>query len=169
MKQETKTHLLRKGWTEQEFQKAETMIEQSTEYDKHFSKIVFGSALVVIIFAHILVAVVLIPFLIALSKGIVYAIVILLAAMMGFVYNFLIMDIAHIEKKHRLFASIIIPLIAFATMITMVAVSNRFLTELDVTSTPHNPLVIGIIFAVVFILPFIIDRTIIKRSAPYTN
>ena len=158
MKPETKHTLLRKGWTPEEYQKAETMIERSTEYDKLFSKIVFGSALVVIIFAHILVAVVLIPFLIALTKGVVYAVVILLAAMMGFVYNFLIMDIGHIEKKHRLFASIIIPVLAFATMIVMVLMSNSFVKELQVQSTPYNPWIIGIIFGVVFIFPYAIDR-----------
>tara|TARA_Y100000310_G_scaffold268334_1_gene280860 strand:- start:115 stop:591 length:477 start_codon:yes stop_codon:yes gene_type:complete len=145
------------GWSETEIKHTQSELEKVASHDVHFSKIVFWSALVVIIFANLIVSLVLIPFLIALQEWFLYLIIAILAATVGFLYNFLIMDIGHLEKKHHLAAGIIIPIIALVNMIIMVLVANKFIADLNVDNV-HSPWLVAVVFAVAFILPYIVDK-----------
>ena len=158
MERQRKQELLQKGWEEEELQKARQILEQATDHDLFFSKIVFWSALVVIIFANLLVSLLLIPFLIALSSGVLYGIVVVLALTIGFLYNFLITDIGLLEKKHHRAAGIIISFIAMANVVVMVLVSNKFIESLKLNNSPHNPWIVAAVFGGAFILPYVVDR-----------
>ena len=157
-----KIELKEKGWSDEEIKKAQTILEKSEKYDVFFSKIVFWSALLVTIFANVLVSLILIPFLIVLNQWVLYYLIILLGGTIGFLYNFLITDIGHLEKKEHTLASIIIPVIALGNLVVMVIFSNRFIADLNVNNPPHNPWIVSAVFVVAFILPYIID-TIRKR------
>jgi uncharacterized membrane protein len=158
MKHKKKLELVEKGWSDSEIKNAENVLERSESQDIYFSKMVFWSALLVIIIGNIVVSLILIPFLIVLDKVILYSLVIVLGGVIGFLYNFLITDIGLLEKKHHRLASIIIPLLALANMIMMVVLSNQFIEELAVKTNPHNPWVTALVFAGAFILPYIIDQ-----------
>ncbi len=158
MKLQRKEELLAKGWQEKEIKKAEETLERANQQDVFFSKIVFWSALVVIVFANLLVSVILIPFLIAFDRLFLYSIIIVLAGTVGFLYNFLITDIGHLERKHHIMAGIIVPLLALANMIGMVIISNRFVDRLQVPIEHHNPWLTAATFALAFILPYLLDR-----------
>ena len=153
-----KKKLKQKGWHPQEIQHAESIMEKKFPHDVHFSKIVFYSALVVIVFANILVSLVLIPFLIALNKWALFALVIIFGGTIGFLYNFLITDIGHLQKKHHLTAAIIIPIIALANLVVMIMFSNKFIAELKINLPPHNPWITAGLFAVAFILPYLFSQ-----------
>ena len=155
MKQKKRLELKEKGWSEEEIKKAESLLEKERDHDAHFSKIVFWSALVVIIFANLLVSLILIPFLIVFNQLIIYPITVLLGGTIGFLYNFLITDIGHLKSKHHLVVGFLVPLIALANMMTMVFVSNKFITEIKINNNLHNPWIIATVFAVAFILPTI--------------
>ena len=158
MKHSKKTQLSGKGWTEEEINKAEQALERAEKHDVHFSKMVFWSALIVIIFANILVSLILIPFLVALKSTILFAVIIIMGGVIGFLYNFLITDIGHLEKKHHILATIIVPVIAVANMLVMVTVANRFILDIKANNPPHDPLIVSFLFLGAFILPYIIDR-----------
>lgn len=145
--------LLKKGWGEREIEKAEEALEKTTQHDLHVSKIVFWSALVLMVTANLLASLILIPFLIVFKTWLLYSIVILLAGALGFLYNFLIKDIGHLQKKHYLLAIIIVPLIALTNMVIMVLASNHFIVDLKVNNQPHNPYIVAIVFVVAFIIP----------------
>ena len=167
MKTVYRSKLSRKGWTEKEVEKVEDVVYKAREHDLHYSKIVFWSALVVIIFANILVSLVLIPFIIALNTLGLYLIVALMAGVIGFLYNFLVNDIGHLEKKHHVLAGILVPLIAIGNLFMMVMVANRFTADLKLENS-HDPLMIGIVFAIVFIIPYLIGsvrRAMQKKKA----
>ena len=153
-----KKELLQKGWREEELRKAERILDAATMHDVFFSKIVFWSALLVIVFANLLVSLLLIPFLIALNSIVLYSIVALLGATIGFLYNFLITDIGLLEKKHHRAASIIVPLIGVANVVVMVLVSNKFIESLKLNKPPHSPWFIALAFCAAFILPYGIDQ-----------
>jgi hypothetical protein len=148
--------LQEKGWPDQEIIRAKEALEKADKQDVFFSKIVFWSALVVVVFANVMISLILIPFLIFLSSWVLYSIVALLGLMIGFVYNFLITDIKHLEWHHHLLAGIILPVIALANMFVMVIFSNRY-AEKAAFSHTNSPWLIGIIFAGTFILPAIVD------------
>lgn len=154
----TKTRLQEKGWDDAEIQKAEQALARDLHYDVHFSRIVFWSAIIVIVFANMVVAGVLIPFLIALNEWVLYSAVIILAGTVGFLYNFLITDIGHLERKHHLGAGILVPLLALGNIVAVVILSNKVIQDAKIPNVQHDPYAIGIVFAVAFILPYIIDR-----------
>ncbi|HLC97510.1 MAG TPA: hypothetical protein VJC21_01890 [Candidatus Nanoarchaeia archaeon] len=153
-----KKALQEKGWNPLEIKRAEAVLEHAKEHDLFFSKIVFWSALLVIVFANLAVTLILIPFLVVLNHWTLYGIIVLLAGMVGFLYNFLIADIGYLEKRHHRFASVLIPLIAFANVAVMVFAANRFMADLRVQNAPHDPFVISLIFGVAFILPYVLDQ-----------
>jgi len=159
MKLVTKFRLQEKGWNDAEIKKAEAALERGLRYDVQFSKIVFWSAITVIVFANIIVAGVLIPFLIALNQAVLYAAVIILAGTIGFLYNFLITDIGHLERKHHMLAGILIPILALGNIIVVVIFSNKVIQDAKIPNVQHDPYIMGVVFAVAFILPYVIDRT----------
>ena len=163
MKVIKKKELQEKGWTEKEIRDTNNILDKEKAYDTHFSKIVFWSALIVIIFANLIVSLVLIPFLIVLNKWILFTTIVLLAGTVGFLYNFLVNDIGHLQRRHHVLAAIIIPILTLANMITMVLVSNRFIRDLNVDNVEHNPWLIAVVFAVAFILPYVFDKLVLKR------
>ncbi len=158
MKLQRKTELVQKGWDEGELLKAEQILDRATQHDIFFSKIVFWSALVVIVFANLLVSLLLIPFLIALNSAVLYGIVAVLALTIGFLYNFLITDIGLLEKKHHRTAGVIIPFIAMANVVIMVLVSNKFIESLKLNNPPQNPWLVAIVFGIAFIAPYVVDQ-----------
>ncbi len=93
-----------------------------------------------------------------LSSWILYGIVILLALVMGTLYNFLIKDIGHLEAKHHLLAAVIIPLIALANVLVMVLAGNKLIAQAQINNEPHNAVIMALVFAVSFILPVLVNR-----------
>ena len=148
-----KLKLKEKGWSEKEILHAEEVLEKTIGYDVQLSKIVFWSALVVIIFANVLISLILIPFLIAFKPLFLYGIVVLLGGTIGFLYKFLITDIAHLKKKHHILASILVPFIALANMVVMVLVSNKYAVDFNVEL--QNPWIVAVIFSAAFIIPYL--------------
>lgn len=149
--------LRQKGWPEQDIKRAGQVLETTHHHDLFLSKIVFWSALIVIVFANLIVSLIMIPFLIVFSDWLIYIIIIILAGMIGFLYNFLITDIGYLEKKHHIIAGILIPVIAIANIFAMVFTANKFIATFKLTNV-HNPIIISIIFAVAFILPYFLDK-----------
>ena len=158
MKQQRKEELRQKGWREEDLAKAEAILDKTTKHDIFFSKIVFWSALVVIIFANLLISIILIPFLITLYNLVLYAIVAILGLVIGFLYNFLITDIGLLEAKHHRAASIIIPIIAVGNIVVMVLTANKFIENIPINNQPHNPWIVAAVFGGAFILPYIVDQ-----------
>ena len=159
MKPQRREELQQKGWREDELVKAEAILNKSTLHDIFFSKIVFWSAMVVIVFANLLISVILIPFLIALYDLVLYAIVAVLGLVIGFLYNFLITDIGLLETKHHRIASVIIPIVAMGNIVIMVVTSNRFIESIQLNNSSHNPWKVAAVFGGAFILPYIVDQT----------
>ncbi len=158
MKKHHTLQLLEKGWNEKEIQRAQAILSDTQHHDVHFAKIVFWTAIVVIIFANLMVSLVLIPFIIVFQSWALYLVVVLLAGSIGFLYNYLITDIGHLERHHHVLASIIIPIIALANMLITVMVSNRFMAELKIPNTAHNPWIVSIVFMAAFIMPFLFEQ-----------
>ena len=144
-------------------QTPEGIISRAKKFESHNSKIIFWSALMVAIFGNIIVSLILIPFMIVLTPTLLYITIGLLSASLGFLYNLLITDIGHLEKKHHISAGIILPLLAIGNMLVVVLIANQFIADLQVANEPHNPLILGTVFAVFFILPYVLSRLFEKK------
>src|SRR3989338_3909642 len=154
--------VVRERMNEKEIQRAQAILSETQHHDVHFAKIVFWTAMVVVIFANLMVSLVLIPFIVVFQSWALYLVVVLLAGSIGFLYNYLITYIFHLERHHHVLASIIIPIIALANMLITVTISNRFIMELKIPNAAHNPWMVSIVFMAAFILPFVFDQ--MKRA-----
>ncbi len=163
MKHETKHILKKKGWTQQEIKEAESVIEHPRGNDTIIANLLFFSALVLIVAGNAVVSLVLIPFLLFLNNVILYVLITILAGIMGFLYNFIINDIRHLQSHHHLIGSVLIPLIAVANIFFIAGFSNRYVQSLQ-NQNYQNPYVIAVLFAVVFLLPYVIDRILKARK-----
>ncbi|HIJ11008.1 TPA: hypothetical protein HA278_03030 [Candidatus Woesearchaeota archaeon] len=163
MKHHTKQALQQKGWSEDDIKKAESILDRSTKHDQKMSKIVFWSAMLVVVFGNILVTAALIPFLGVFPPMILYATIGILGLLIGFVYNFLIHDIAHLQKKHHIIGGILVPVLAVANILLMLIISAQYLPP----EVPYNPFITSGVFIVPFLLPYIISR--IRSKDPITG
>ncbi|MHA1911438.1 MAG: hypothetical protein ACTSYA_07065 [Candidatus Kariarchaeaceae archaeon] len=170
MKQSRKDELLEKGWLDEEVKHAEEVLEKEEKHDAHFSKIVFWSAIIVIIFGNLIISFALVPYMIVLFDWLVYIVIIMLAGAVGFLYNLLITDIGHLERKHHLLAGIIVPVLALSNFLITVFISNDIIQNLEVKNPLHNAWLIGLVFGLAFITPYLGNRLRIylkeKRSVP---
>ena len=153
-----KFQLQQKGWSDQEVHHAQAVLERSEKSDVFFSRMVFWTALMVILLGNFMASLLLIPFLVVFNAAIVYTLAIFLGGAIGFLYNFLINDVEHLEAKHHLLATIIIPLIAIINIFLVVAVSNQLISESNLKNDVHSPLITALIFAIALLLPYTIDR-----------
>ena len=153
-----KTKLIEKGWTKDEIAEAQSLLNKAKTHDLFFSKIVFWSALFVVVLGNLALSMILIPFLVIFQSWALHVIIIIVALMMGAIYSFLITDIGHLETKHHIAASIIVPVIALINLVVIVLVSNNFAKEIGTGKEPHNQWLVAAIFTVAFILPFLFHR-----------
>lgn len=156
--------LTSKGWKDTEIKHAQDVLNQEKAHDAFFSKIVFYSALVIIIFANVFVSFAILFLSIVISSWFLYIITGVLALTIGFLYNFLITDIGHLEKKHHLFATILLPILAFANILLIGFVSNTIIADLGISTGEHNTWFLGVTFAVLFLVPAVIDTFILQKK-----
>lgn len=155
-----------KGWPDSEVKKLHSIINEKkdkhTEFGKGLNRVLFMTGLVVMTLCIIAVALFLIPFLIVISNYFVYLIIAALGIIFGLLFNFIIQDIEHLERKHHWFAAIYMPTISVFALAVSAYAANRAEKILGL-SLRHNPWVVGAIFVIVFMIPYIVS-SIKKKS-----
>lgn len=108
------------------------------------------------VIVNALVSIALIPLLLVLKGPFLYLSVAVVALVVGLIFNFLIMDIEHLDRKHHLFAAAFIPLMAVINIFLITSFSNRVdkLLKLNVS---QDPITISAVYVVVFIMPYLVS------------
>lgn len=156
--------LLEKGFSKKEAKKTIDIIKKAKERKspkiKFLDAIIYWILLIVTIIGNMIISIILIPFLLAFKRIPLYLTIIILATMFGFLFDQLIRDIEHLEKKHHIIAGIFIPSLAIINVYYMTSFTNYLIQSLKLPITPKPPLLISIIYVVSFTLPYIIDNII---------
>lgn len=173
MKKEREEQLVRKGWSKEEISHAEKIIESRKFQDKsrstvHTHRVLFWSVLVMMIIGNALVAVVLIPLLLVLTKLTMSLFVLVIGFSFGLLYNFLVWDIEEqLTKKHHLLAAFIVPGIAIFNLYAIVAMSNAINRLFEITEIQEDPLTISALYVVAFLLPYLWTVFVKKKIKRY--
>jgi|TARA_B100001964_G_scaffold225533_1_gene273463 hypothetical protein len=159
-----KKYLIEKGWNKSDVNKTIKIIE-SAKKNKHpkiklLDKAVYWISLIIAIIGNFIISVALVPLLLALSGMRLYLIIITLGFAFGLLFELLIRGIEHLETKHHIFLSIIIPII---TLINFIIISNNIKKFIGIEN-PQNPIMTGAVYAIAFILPYIIYQILLKES-----
>ena len=114
-----------------------------------------------IIASNFAISVALIPVLMALKGAILYFILAVLGIVFGLLFELVIRGIEHLQKHHHLILAILIPLIALVNIFVVARISNNLSSTLSLRNL-QNPIIIAIVYAVSFVLPYIFYRFVLK-------
>ena len=157
--------LEKRGWSRKEIIKTIEIIKnakKSKPRDISFiEKRIFWILLILIIAANFAVSVALLPLLIALKGLLLYSAIIILGIIFGLLFELVIRSMEHLEKGHHLFLAALIPAVALVNVFVISNLSNDLARALNLVNI-HNPIPISLVYAISFILPYIVYRFILK-------
>ena len=128
---------------------------------KRLEKKIYWILLVVIAAANFAVSIALVPLFIALKGMFLYFVLIILGIIFGLLFELVIRSIEHLERKHHIFLAFLIPLTALANVFVITRISNNLTSTLNLANF-QNPLIISIVYAASFVLPYIVYRFVLK-------
>ena len=162
-----KKRLKEKGWSAQDISKTVKIIKEAKEKKhpaiKFLDKFVYWAALAIAIIGNFIISIALIPSLMALKSTQLFLIIAALGISFGLLFELLIRSIEHLEARHHVFLGILMPSVALINIFIITLVSNN-LVKIFKIDNPHNPYIIGIVYAVAFISPFIFYKLIMKKG-----
>ena len=158
-----KNYLVEKGWKKSDINKTLKIIERAKK-NKHpqikvLDKFVYWFSLLIAIIGNLFITISLIPVLIVLKGPQLYLVIITLGFAFGLLFELLIRSIDNLETSHHLFLGIIIPIIA---VINFIIVLNN-MKELIGIQNFQDPIIIGSIYAIAFISPYIFYQLFLKK------
>ncbi len=157
--------LEKRGWSSKEIQKAVGIIGTAkkikTAESRFLEKRIYFVMLLLIIAANFAISVALIPVLMALKGAYLYFIIVVLGIAFGLLFELVIRSIEHLERKHHLVLAFFIPMAALINAVAISNMSNKFETAFGINNF-HDPLLFGLIYAVSFVLPYIVYRFVLK-------
>tara|TARA_Y100000310_G_C20678899_1_gene814691 strand:+ start:842 stop:1360 length:519 start_codon:yes stop_codon:yes gene_type:complete len=162
-----KNRLIEKGWSKKDINKTLKIIETAKTNIhpkiKILDKSIYWISLIVTIIGNILLSFLLIPLLLVLKSFYLYFVVATIAISFGLLFELLIRSMEHLETKHHFFLSLLIPSILVINVIIIVSMSNKFNGTITIQNT-NNPLIIGIVYAIFFMLPYLVYNYFLKNS-----
>jgi len=168
MKDELKTRLAEKGWSKQEIKKTAHIIKKSeikkSKKVMFFDKYVYLISLFVGIIGNIIISIVLIPFLIGLRGFQLYLIIVVLGMSFGLFFEILIRNIENLEAKHHITAGIVIPCLALVNTYIITLFSYNISSIVGIRKVVHIPILIGFVYAVSFISPYVFYQFVLKKG-----
>ncbi len=157
--------LEKRGWKKKELIKVVNIIKKAkqnkTKDNLFLEKRIYWILLVVIIAANFAISIALLPLLIALKGILLYFVIVIVGVVFGLLFELVIRSVEHLEKQHYLFLAFLIPSIALANIFIITKISNDLASTLSLKNF-QNPIIIAVIYAVSFVLPYIIYRFVFK-------
>ena len=157
-------HLIEKGWKKSDINKTLKIIEKAKE-SKHpkiklLDKAVYWLSLLLAIIGNFVISLALIPELLVLEGLQLYLITATLGVSFGMLFELLVRTIENLKARHHLLLSIIIPLLAVINFV-IVSINMKRLVGID---NPQNPVIVGIVYALSFILPYSAYQLFVKNK-----
>jgi len=157
--------LKEKGWTDNDIQKAVSIIDNGRI--KKPKKIVFLDSIIywivlfVALIGNFIISIILIPFMLTMQGMSLYSIIFIIGFAFGAFFDLLVRDIEKLQQKDIIIAGIFLPLLAIINVSFMVKFSNFLQATIGLNNVMHNPLIISIFYVIGFILPYIIKSILV--------
>src|SRR3989338_955510 len=157
--------LEKRGLSAKEIEKAVGIIDTAkkvkTSESRFLEKRIYFVLLLLIVAANFIVSVALIPILIVLKGAYLYFIITVLGITFGLLFELVIRSIEHLERRHHLVLAFFIPIAALINAVAISQMSNKFESVFGINNF-HEPLFVGLVYAVSFVLPYIVYRFVLK-------
>lgn len=165
MKEDLREKLLKKGWDPEEIEYTFSVMEKGEDKKSYklFEQVVYWLSIIIAIIGNMVVSVVLIPFFLVLHAFFLYFIVIMLGIGFGFLYDILIWDIKKVTGREMIIESVFIPALALITVAFMTYFGN-LIARSWALNTIHNPLLVGLVYAMAFVAPWVIREYVLEKG-----
>jgi len=157
MKKALKKKLHLNGWSTQELAQAQKILSQAERHKHpHVKKLessMYWFTLITGIIGTVLLSLVLIPVLIISSNAWSYVLTGVFGFLLGAIIVIIIKDLHWLEPHHHLSISLAIPIVALFNFFIVVNRVNLLNYSIGLANY-HNPIIIGIVYFVCFLLPY---------------
>jgi len=154
----TRDKLIAKGWSKEEIDKTMDIMDRAKKHPHphtHYVNLsVYWIALVIIFIGNIAFSLLLLPLILTLNGMTLFFIILLLGFVFGILMSIIINDIENLERKHHLLIFFLFPIFALINFIIVVNIANKNIVA-ELTGLHQNPWIIGLIYIVSFMLPYI--------------
>ena len=161
-----KKQLHLKGWSKEEISHAEKIFKKAEAnkhpHVKHLEDSLYWFTLIIGILGTVLISIVLIPILVINNNAWSYILTGVFGFLIGALIIIIIKDLHWLGSHHHLLLSMLIPIIALFNLFIVVTRVNLFSSSLGL-KTLHNPLIIGIIYFVCFLIPYALFLLLKRR------
>jgi hypothetical protein len=163
MKEDFKQKLREKGWSDQDINKAEGILDKAAEKTetKKIDLFVYWTALIISIVINIIVSGIIIPMMFMIHGLALIGLVFVVSLFFGWVFYILIKDIENMEIHHHIIAGLFIPAIALVNVFIIVNLGNRLIryNMPQLMQIPlSSPLQISIVYAIGFTIPYLLSQ-----------
>lgn len=157
--------LKKSGWNKRDIKRAVDIINESKQNKtldvKFLDKRIYWILLVIIIAANFAISIALIPVLITLKYTQLYFVVAVLGIVFGLLFELVIRSIEHLERYHHILFVILIPIIAFINLFIISKISYKVANNLGLSNV-GNSVIVSVIYACSFTVPYLIYRFVLK-------
>ena len=165
--EELKDRLVEKTWDKDDIEKTIRIVKEARERKhpaiKFLDKTVYWTALIVAIIGNFIISISLVPSLMALKSFQLFLVIVVLGVSFGLLFELLVRSIEHLETRHHVFLGILIPITAIINFFIITLMANS-LEEVLKINNPHNPYVVGVVYAAAFIFPFVFYKAFLKKG-----
>ena len=134
--------------------------EHYTQYAKQAARIHYWLILLMLTICNFLIFAILIPFVLILKSTHLFIIIGAVGLIFGFVFNFLINDIEHLEPRHHKFAAGFIPVIGIINIFILISI-GRFLRTIYYYDN-MDIFYASFVYVGLFVLPYV--WSVVKRK-----
>ena len=152
-----KGNLAKKGWSQPEIYRAMRALHRGSEQEKYFTQVLFFSTILLVLFSNIFVMVGVLFLAIIMPAWFIMCLMAIFGIIIGIVYDYLVRDIAHVEKHHHYIAASVIPLVVVMNSFIIVYASQGISKDLGL-AVNQDPVLTSIIFVVFLLVPTVVRR-----------
>lgn len=158
---ERKLRLLKKGWSMKEVEHASNLVINPKEHHGHIKKNLhmtgYWLLMLGLVVMNVVAIVFFVPLILLLGLPWIYYVTIIAGLFCGFVFNWLVLEIEHLEHEHHVIALLLIPLMTLIDVLIIYLVLEGLKGSITLT---YNPDPVVFYFGLCFILPYFIWFTL---------
>ncbi|MBI2545648.1 hypothetical protein HYV81_00530 [Candidatus Woesearchaeota archaeon] len=158
--------LEQRGWNTEEIAHVSHILhddDKKSNKVRFLDAVMYWAALMVAIFGNMIISIVLIPFLLALRDLLLYTIIVTLGVAFGVLFDLLIRDMDTLGRHHYIIAGLFIPSLAIINVVYMANFANSLTVSLALKNL-HSPLLVGAVYTISFIMPYLFSHIMESRK-----
>ncbi len=143
-------------------------MNENTHATHPLSSTLFWVFLAITIIANFIISTILVPIMLVMTKLSLYFSITFIGFSFGYILHSILISIEELDKGHHIIAGILIPSLALINVAIFTRLSNNLIKMMHLKTPSHNPLIIGIVYVIAFITPYI-THTLIKFKNSKTD